>query len=195
MAGSCNIGDFTFSNFSTPVLSNTTLNTPNITTFDQVVNGVLEVGLVLNYTEATTATSSADVFWTFNVSTTAGLLDDMFAAVGSAGSTNGAVVTLAETVVDANTRAAEAQINIVQKGNFSDQVNLATPTMAIAVSKDQGDFAVSAADPTPGQSFSGTLTDAFSETPIPGTIWLFAGGLGLLGLMRKRRAPSSMLAS
>ena len=45
-----------------------------------------------------------------------------------------------------------------------------------------------------GSSGYGGNLATFAETPLPGAVWLFAGGLGLIGMMsssRKRKAKSA----
>jgi hypothetical protein len=94
---------------------------------------------------------------------------------------NGGTINLSEQWLNSANDAVVENVNLSGTGSLS-QVYTFSSVNGLDVSKDQADF------PITGQAFSSQLTDAFSQTPLPGTLPLLATGFVVLwGVRRKRK--------
>jgi len=181
---SCTLGDLSFSNFTvTTLVSNGgSVVLGNFTPFSQVINGVLETGLTLNYDANAPAghvpAATADVSWLFTVTGLNGtLITDVYASLTG-------TTTLDGTARLGETFSNGATLSLLTPGSTT--VNFA-PVGSLSLSKDQADHA------NTGSSETSLLTNAFSTTAIPGPIvgaglpGLIAACAGLIGLARRRR--------
>jgi hypothetical protein len=176
---SCSVGPVTFSNISvsTLVSGSGSVVLGDFTPFTTVVDGNTEYGLSLNYSSNTgsTAGSTADVAWTYNVSGTPNLEDAYMAFAGTTTGTGQA--TLAETLSNGVTLSLNAP-------GATDAVF--APVGSLSVIKDQNDFSGAA-----GSSNTSVLQNAFSVTTVPEPASLAILGSSLLGIGMIRRRRNS----
>jgi hypothetical protein len=175
----CTVDGLTFSNMNIRITTGGggTVILGDFTPFSQIINGVLESGLTLNYTAlAPVANATADIAWTYDVSGPPAIVDAYLALTGNTTGSGQAQVseTLSNTVV----------LSLPAPGTTTATF---APIISLFVSKDQIDFV----GPTAGTSSTSILTNAFSAVPAPlagaGLPGLFVACGGLIALARRRR--------
>jgi hypothetical protein len=173
---SCSVDGVTFSQMSinTTVSGGGSVTLGNITPLQQVVNGMLENILSLNYTANAPAGATADVAWTYTVA--ADFLTDAFSSLS------------ATDIGDAISSVNEQLTNGVTLNLNAPGTTTATfaPIASLGVINDQANVG------NTGQAIASILQNGFSTSAVPAPIvgaglpGLIAACGGLLALSRRR---------